>query len=251
MTTAARQTGPEPTDQPDYAANLAAVTARIESAARAVGRDPRQIHVLPVSKTHPAPVLRAVWGAGASHLGTFGENRVQEAASKAEQLADLPVRWSLIGHLQTNKVKDLVPFASELQSLDSLHLARALDRRLQSAGRGLDVYVQVNSSGEVSKTGLQPTEVLPFLADLTAFSSLRVRGLMTIATHTADQAEIRRCFRLTRHLRDQARQEGTVGEGLLSMGMSGDMDLAIAEGATCVRVGTAIFGARCYGTPAA
>lgn len=232
--------------QAGYAARLAAVTARIEDAARAAGREAGDVQLLPVSKTHPSAALRQAWLAGASRLGSFGENRVQEALAKSRDLADLPVRWSVIGHLQTNKVKDLVTFASELQSLDSLHLAQALDRRLQAAGRGLDVYVQVNSSGEASKTGLPPEEVLAFLAGLRACSSLRVRGLMTIAAHTTDTEEVRRCFRLTRELRDQALQDGTVGEGLLSMGMSGDLELAVAEGSTCVRVGTAIFGARDY-----
>lgn len=225
---------------------LAAVRERIDAAARSAGRAPQEVALLPVSKTHPSPVLRAAWAGGVSDIGVFGENRVQEAARKAAELADLPARWSIIGHLQTNKVKDLVAFATELQSLDSLHLAEALDRRLQAAGRGLDVYVQVNSSGEASKTGLPPEEVAGFLAKLPVYASLRVRGLMTIATHTDDRDEVRRCFRLTRQLRDRALQDGTVGEGLLSMGMSGDLDLAVAEDATCVRVGTAIFGARDY-----
>ena len=135
-------------------------------------------------------------------------------------------------------------FADEFQALDSLRLAEALDRRLQAAGRGLDVYVQVNSSGEPSKFGLEPDDVADFLAALPAYSSLRVRGLMTLAANTSDEARVRECFGIMRRLRDAALQAGTVGDGLLSMGMSGDFEAAIEGGSTCVRVGQAIFGTR-------
>lgn len=228
-------------------ANLAAVGQRIEEATRRAGRPSGEVTLLPVSKTHPSPVLRAAWQAGVSELGCFAENRVQEALAKSQDLADLPARWSVIGHLQTNKVKDLVTFAHELQSLDSVHLAQTLQRRLAAAGRTLDVYVQVKSAPEQTKTGVEPEQVLPFLEELTRYPALRVRGLMTVAAHTTDAEAVRACFRLTRELRDQGLREGTVGQGLLSMGMSGDLELAIAEGATCVRVGSAIFGARDYG----
>ena len=138
----------------------------------------------------------------------------------------------------------MAAFADEFQALDSLRLAEALDRRLQAAGRSLDVYVQVNSSGEPSKFGLEPDDVAAFLAALPAYSSLRVRGLMTLAAHTDDAARVRECFRIMRRLRDAALQAGTIGDGLLSMGMSGDFEAAIEGGSTCVRVGQAIFGAR-------
>lgn len=220
---------------------LAQVQARVDAAARQAGRDPAEVSVLPVSKTVPAAVLRDAVAAGATRLG---ENRVQEARAKAAELADLPVTWSLIGHLQGNKVRDAVACAAELQSLDSLRLAQALDRRLQAVGRGLDVYVQVNTSGEASKSGLPPTELAGFLQELRACASLRVVGLMTIAVNSDDAAQVRSCFRLLRELRDSARQAGTVGAGLLSMGMSGDLELAVAEGSTCVRVGQAVFGSR-------
>lgn len=176
----------------------------------------------------------------------MGENKVQEALRKSENLAELGIRWVLIGHLQSNKAKDVARFADEFQALDSLHLAQALDRRLQAEGRQLDVYVQVNSSGEESKFGLEPSEVAGFLREVAAFDSLRVRGLMTLAAHTDDEDRIRECFRVMRELRDAGLQEGTVGDGQLSMGMSGDFELAIEGGSTCVRVGQAIFGARQY-----
>ena len=223
------------------AANLAAVRARIDAAAARAGRDASQIRLLPVTKTVSEERLRAAHAAGITQMG---ENKVQEAARKAENLADLGIHWAMIGHLQTNKAKDVAAFAHEFQALDSLRVAEALDRRLQAAGRGLDVYVQVNSSGEASKFGLAPDDVAGFLADLGACSSLRVRGLMTLAAHTDDRDRIRECFRLMRSLRDAGLEAGTVGDGGLSMGMSGDFELAIEGGSTCVRVGQAIFGAR-------
>ena len=159
-------------------------------------------------------------------------------------LADL--RWSVIGHLQTNKAKLVALFATEFQALDSLRVAQALDRHLQSEGRSLDVFVQVNTSGEASKYGLAPEDVPGFIDALPAFSALRVRGLMTLALFSAEAERVRQCFIVLRTLRDQLRQRAPAGISLdaLSMGMSGDFEIAIEEGATVVRVGQAIFGAR-------
>lgn len=231
---------PNPTAQ-DLRTNLRAVQARLEAAAQRAGRDAAQVRLLPVSKTVPPERVRQAFAAGIRQLG---ENKVQEAKRKSESLADLDIHWTMIGHLQTNKAKDVALFAHEFQALDSLHLAEALDRRLQAAGRGMDVYVQVNSSGEDSKFGLEPRDVPSFLGRLAPFASLRVRGLMTLAAHTTDVARVRECFALMRRLRDEGLQVGTVGDGQLSMGMSGDFELAIEEGSTCVRVGQAIFGRR-------
>ncbi|EJN84302.1 pyridoxal phosphate enzyme, YggS family [Actinomyces naeslundii str. Howell 279] len=225
----------------DFRRNLAAIRARIDAAAERAGRDAAEIRLLPVSKTVLEERLRTAFAAGIIQMG---ENKVQEAQRKSENLADLGISWSVIGHLQTNKAKNVAAFADEFQALDSLRLAEALDRRLQAAGRSLDVYVQVNSSGEPSKFGLEPDDVAAFLAALPAYSSLRVRGLMTLAAHTDDAARVRECFRIMRRLRDAALQAGTIGDGLLSMGMSGDFEAAIEGGSTCVRVGQAIFGAR-------
>ena len=225
----------------DFRCNLAAIRARIDAAAERAGRDAAEIRLLPVSKTVPEERLRTAFAAGITQMG---ENKVQEAQRKSENLADLGISWSVIGHLQTNKAKNVAAFADEFQALDSLRLAGALDRRLQAAGRGLDVYVQVNSSGEPSKFGLEPDDVADFLAALPAYSSLRVRGLMTLAANTSDEARVRECFSIMRRLRDAALEAGTVGDGLLSMGMSGDFEAAIEGGSTCVRVGQAIFGAR-------
>lgn len=198
--------------------------------------------VLVTKSVPPERVLDAI-RAGATDLG---ENKVQEGSRKAKILKREPVRWAMIGHLQSNKVKDALRFAHEVQSLDRLSLATALEKRLQHLGHGLDVLVQVNTSGEASKYGLTPEGVPAFLQELTAFDALRPRGFMTLATFTPDEAEVRRCFRLLRDIRDRARAEAPQGPDLaeLSMGMSGDYVWAVEEGATIVRVGQAVFGAR-------
>ncbi|MCT1478945.1 YggS family pyridoxal phosphate-dependent enzyme [Microbacterium sp. p3-SID336] len=227
----------------DFQANVAAVRDRIDAAAVRVGRDPAAVRLLPVSKTVPTERVRV---AIASGLRLLGENKVQEAVRKSRETTDLDVSWSIIGHLQTNKARDVASFAAEFQALDRLRVAEALDRRLQAAGRGLDVYVQVNTSAEESKFGMPPEELDAFLRALPVYSSLRVRGLMTLALLTPDETRVRECFRVLRTLRDRAREEtpALIGDGELSMGMSGDYEIAVEEGATCVRVGQAIFGAR-------
>lgn len=234
----------------DFRHNLAAVHARIAAACRRAGRDPASVRLLPVSKTKPEAVLRQAYAAGCRMLG---ENKPQEAHRKWEAMADLAdLRWSVIGHLQTNKAKDAARDATELQSLDRIDLAEALHRRLVLEGRTLDVLVQVKTSSEPSKYGMAPGEVSAFLRRIVAeFPTLRVRGLMTMAVNSPDPGEVRACFRSLRELRDQLRQEAIEGVSLerLSMGMSGDFELAIEEGSTEVRIGTAIFGARSYPDP--
>ena len=225
-------------------ANLDAIRARIDAACRAAGRDPGKVRLLPVSKTVDEARLRQAHGIG---LRELGENKVQEAMAKWEAMSDLAdLRWVLIGHLQTNKARHAARLASEFQALDSLRVAAALDTQLQKQGRALDVLVQVNTSGEATKFGLAPDEVEAFVKQLPAFSALRVRGLMTLALFSDDPARVRPCFVRLRELRDRLRQNAPDGIAMdeLSMGMSGDFELAIAEGATTVRVGTAIFGSR-------
>ncbi len=241
--TIARPDWPQATTVDEIAHNLHAVRERIVRACERAGRDPASVRLLPVSKTVDEARLRLAWQAGCQELG---ENKVQEAQAKAEAMADLPIRWSVIGHLQTNKAREVARFASEFQALDSLRVAEALDRRLELEQRDLEVFVQVNTSGEASKYGLDPIAVADFLQQLPAFSRLRVRGLMTLALFSPDPTLVRPCFARLRDLRDRLRP--TLPEGVtldeLSMGMSGDFDLAIEEGATVVRVGQAIFGAR-------
>lgn len=230
--------GPDPTSA--FAANLAAVRHRIEAASLRAGRNPASVRLLPITKTVPAHVLRLAFAAG---IHDFGENKLQEALGKREILADLPIAWSIVGHLQTNKVKYLARFARAFHALDSLRLAEILDKRLMIEDRTLDVYVQVNTSGEESKFGLHPDALLDFVDQLGRFPRLRPRGLMTLAVFSDDMARVRPCFRLLRSLRDRAVQRHA-GLTELSMGMSGDFEAAIEEGADVVRVGQAIFGKR-------
>ena len=226
------------------AENLAAVQDRIATACRAAGRDPADVRLLPVSKTHGPERIREAYDAG-SRL--FGENKVQEAAEKAEIFADVAdLRWAIIGHLQSNKAKVVAGFAAEFHALDSLKIATALDRRLHDVGRRLDVFVQVNSSGEDSKFGLPPEEVESFVRELRGHDLLRVRGLMTLAVFSDDTERVRACFVRMQQLQERLRNLDTAPGSYdeLSMGMSNDFELAIEYGATTVRVGEAIFGAR-------
>lgn len=227
-------------DTAQLAANWAAVRGRVDEACRAVGRDPAAVNVLPVSKTFGPDVVRAAIALG---LRRFGENKVQEIREKAEALGDDTLEWVVIGHLQTNKAKDVARLATEVQSLDRLELADALHRRLAALGRRLNVLVQVKTAREESKHGLAAEALPAFLDQLRAYPTLRVRGLMTLATLSPQPEEVRACFRQLRELRDRCTVLGHVLPRL-SMGMSGDFPLAIAEGATEVRIGTAIFGGR-------
>jgi len=239
----ATENAPQITPQ-TLAANLRTIRQRIDHACEQAGRDPSAVRLLPVSKTKGNDVLRMAYAAGCRELG---ENKVQEARRKAEALADLTdLRWSVIGHLQTNKAKYVARFAHEFQALDRLRVAETLDRRLQKEGRSLDVFVQINSSDEPQKFGLAPADAADFIRQLPQFSALRVRGLMTLAIFSSDTERVRQCFVRMRELRDRLRQEAPAGVSLeeLSMGMSGDFETAIEEGATVVRVGQAIFGPR-------
>lgn len=224
-------------------ANLTAVRSKIAAAAERSGRKPGAVRLVLVTKTVAPERIALALQSGQRDLG---ENKVQEGLKKSAALADHDIRWSMIGHLQTNKVKDVLNFAAEVQSLDRLSLATALEKRLQQLGRSLDVFVQVNTSDEASKYGLAPEEVSSFLRELQAFSTLKPKGFMTLATFTRDEQEVRRCFRLLHEIRDRARDTAPQGAALaeLSMGMSGDYEWAIEEGATAVRVGQAVFGPR-------
>ncbi len=228
----------------DFRRNLAEVRNRIARACERVGRASSSVRLLPVSKTVDEARIRLSYAAGCRELG---ENKVQEAYRKWGAMSDLTdLRWSVIGHLQTNKARLVAQFASEFQALDSARVAEALERRLQTEGRGLDVFVQVNTSGEASKYGLHPDDVVAFVRGLAAYPALRVRGLMTLALLSSETARVRECFVLLRDLKDRIQQDLPRGNEVteLSMGMSGDFETAIEEGATVVRVGQAIYGAR-------
>ena len=217
--------------------------ARIEQACARSGRDPSSLTLLAVSKTFPAQAIREAVDLG---LTAFGENRMQEVREKAPLLEDLSIRWVLIGHLQTNKAKDAARWVDEVQSVDRLALAQALDRRLREEGRTLDILVQVKTSPEPSKSGLAPDQLLTLLDQLHQYPTLKVKGLMTLAVNSEDEARVRDCFRLLRQLRDDAVRAGFPEVARLSMGMTGDFEWAIEEGATDIRIGSALFGHRAY-----
>lgn len=220
---------------------LLRIQQRIAEACVAVGRSASEVRLLPVSKTFAHERVQQAIDLG---LTRFGENRVQDIRTRVEHFNDSTLAWVMIGHAQTNKAKDIARYASELQSLDRLSLAQALQQRLELEQRTLPVFIQVKTAQEVSKSGLEPDELLGFLQQLNGFDRLLPQGLMTMATQTTDQTEVRRCFAQLRQLRDQALEQGFESVQRLSMGMSGDFELAIAEGATDVRVGSALFGTR-------
>lgn len=221
----------------EIAARLAAVRARIERAAARAGRDPSSITLLAVSKTKPKEDVLAAYEAGQR---VFAENYAQELVDKGEALAHLPdLEWHFVGQLQTNKAKYVTRFAKMVHAVDSEKLARELSKR---AAHPLDVLVEVNVGGEASKGGVASNDVASLLATIETLPNLRLRGLMSIPPHTDDPEGSRVFHRTLRTLRDNL--GGPARLPVLSMGMTDDLEVAIEEGATIVRVGTAIFGAR-------
>jgi len=223
-----------------FSENLEELQERIALSAQRSSRRLEEVRLLPVTKTVPAHILRLGFAAG---IRVFGENKIQEAQEKQDVLSDLDIDWTIIGHLQSNKAKHLIRFASEFHALDSLKLANELNRRLTAINRELKVYIQVNTSGEPSKYGLHPDELLPFIDRLHEFPQLKPQGLMTLAIFDPDIVRVRACFQRLRLLRDRAVY---LHKGIkeLSMGMSSDFEIAIEEGASVVRIGQAIFGPR-------
>jgi pyridoxal phosphate enzyme (YggS family) len=229
--------------QDTIASNLAAVRSRIERAAARAGRDPAGIRLVAVSKTFPAAHVEAARATGQLD---FGENRIQEALEKIAALHDPGIRWHLIGHLQSNKTRKAVgPFAL-IQSLDSLDLLRRLDAIAREEHRTVDALIQVDLAGESTKFGLPADGLRTVLAEAATCPGVRITGLMLLPPWLENPEEVRPFFRRLRELRDQLTDEGIPRERLadLSMGMSHDFEVAIEEGATIVRVGTAIFGRR-------
>jgi pyridoxal phosphate enzyme (YggS family) len=225
----------------DLRANWSAVTERVARAAERAGRRPSDVLVVAVSKTVPAERVRAAIEAGVPALG---ENRVQEAATKVP-VVGRAVPWHLIGHLQTNKVRDALACFDLIQSVDRLAVAEALAGRAERDGRRVAALVQVNVAEEPQKGGFAPSELPSALERLAGLPALVVRGLMTIPPLPGDPEESRPHYRALRKLLDEAQGRGLGTDfGELSMGMSGDFEVAIEEGATMVRIGTAIFGPR-------
>ena len=230
--------------QEQLAARLTAVHERIAAAARNCGRSPDEVRLIAISKTHPASAIRTLSELGATD---FGENRVQEAEEKISEIGRDKVRWHLVGHLQANKSRRAVSLFEVIHSVDSLDLARRLDRLCDEEGRDkCSVLVQVDLGHEETKSGVDESE-LPHLVDgLRPLKHLELIGLMTLPPFFDDTEQSRPFFRRLRELRDELESQGAFGgrKGQLSMGMTHDFEVAIQEGATMVRIGTAIFGER-------
>lgn len=226
--------------------NISSLRLRINSAAKRAQRNPDDIILMGVTKTVAPPQIREAYAAG---LRIFGENRVQEFASKAEALKDLPdAEWHMIGHLQTNKAATAAELFAHIDSVDSLRLAQKLNSAAKAQGKKLPVLIEINIAGEAAKSGLAPDSAAleDLLKTAHQLSFLEIRGLMTVPPYNEEPEKSRRFFREMLRLsqRITERQLPAVHVEVLSMGMSHDFEVAIEEGATCVRLGTAIFGAR-------
>ena len=236
-------TNVDPAQEP-LAVRLADVRARLAGAAEKSGRKPDEVRLIAISKTHPTPVLKQVIEFGATDLG---ENRVQEAEGKITEIGRDRVRWHLVGHLQANKVRRAVNLFDVIHSVDSVELAQRLDRLcVEEERESLAVLIQVDLGHEETKSGVDESELIHLIESLGPLTRLKLIGLMTLPPFFDDPEQSRPFFRRLRELRDELNQRGAFGDrtGELSMGMTHDFEVAIEEGATMVRIGTAIFGAR-------
>ena len=224
----------------DIADNIASLRERIAAACARAGRDPESVTLMAVSKNQPPDAVRAALDAG---LKYFGENRVQEAKAKIP-LCPGRAQWQMIGHLQSNKCRDAVALFTMIQSVDSLALAQELNQQCEKAAKTMPILLEVNVAGEGTKFGYRPNAVLAEFTELSKLPRLEIHGLMTIAPYTPSPESVRPVFRRLRELKAECEQ--LLGAPLphLSMGMSGDFEVAIEEGATLVRIGTALFGPR-------
>ncbi|CAM3704883.1 YggS family pyridoxal phosphate-dependent enzyme [Elizabethkingia occulta] len=226
--------------------NLQNILQWIEAACIRSSRNPDEVRLLLATKTVPTDRIKLALEAGCTLIA---ENKVQELKEKYEALKEIPHTNHFIGHLQTNKVKDILKYnVSCIQSLDRIDLAEKLHQRLASENRTIDVLIQVNTSDEESKFGVHPNKAIELVKQVSELSSLKIKGLMTIGLFSAETEKVRTCFRLLKDLQQQIISHNIprVEMKELSMGMSGDLETAIEEGATIVRVGTAIFGQRTY-----
>jgi len=224
----------------DIEQNLRNIQQRLEQACVRSGRSSSEVTLLAVTKGHPPETVRIAAELG---LTVFGENKIQEAKAKIPMCSSR-LHWQMIGHLQSNKCRDAIHFFEMIQSIDSLPLAEEIDRRADQAGKTIPVLLEVNAVGEASKFGYSPEALMRDISALNALRRIEVQGLMTVPPWTPDPEKVRPVFRMMRELK--GRCEEALGASLphLSMGMSGDFDVAIEEGSTIVRIGTALFGAR-------
>ncbi|UFU02038.1 YggS family pyridoxal phosphate-dependent enzyme [Ruania suaedae] len=226
------------------AASIDQVRSRIATAAREAGRDPAEVQLLLAVKRVEAARIREAFDAGATLIG---QNRAQELVATEPDLVDVPHETHVIGHLQSNKVNQVMRWANCVQSVDSSKLAERLDRAAAARERDLDVFIQVNTSGEETKSGVPPEQAGELAAVVGSLPHLHLRGLMTIGANSPDPGEVRASYTALAHARDAVVSSADPGTGEareLSMGMSGDLEIAIAAGATMVRVGTGVFGSR-------
>jgi pyridoxal phosphate enzyme (YggS family) len=223
--------------------NLEIVHKRINQAAKACGRNPEEVHLVAVSKTMPKEKLVAAVEAG---VRTLGENYVQEAREKFNDLYTLPAAWHFIGHLQRNKAKYVVKIFDLIHSVDSLKLAREIDKQAKKLDKIQDILVQVNISEEATKSGTRAEQTLEIVQEISRLENVAIKGLMTMPPYFNAPERVRPFFKALRELRNQIKEEHipNVSMDELSMGMTGDFEVAIQEGATLVRIGTAIFGER-------
>ncbi|HFK5527275.1 TPA: YggS family pyridoxal phosphate-dependent enzyme [Elizabethkingia anophelis] len=226
--------------------NLQNTLQRIETACIRSNRSPDEVRLLLATKTVPVNRIKQALAAGCTLIA---ENKVQELKEKYDDLKEIPHINHFIGHLQTNKIKDILKYdVSCIQSLDRIDLAEKLQQRLEAEDRTIDVLIQINTSGEESKFGIHPEKALELVKQVSELSALKIKGLMTIGLFSAETEKVRTCFRLLKELQQQIISHNIQGVEMneLSMGMSGDLETAVEEGATIVRVGTAIFGQRIY-----
>ncbi|CAL2101787.1 Pyridoxal phosphate homeostasis protein [Tenacibaculum sp. 190130A14a] len=225
--------------------NLNTIYKRIEYACKKVNRTPDEVRLLLATKTVSIEKIRFAIEQG---VPLIGENKVQELKQKTNAIVDLQPDIHFIGHLQSNKIKEVIKWASCIQSIDRLSLAEKLHKRLTLENKTIDVYIQVNTSFEESKFGAKPKDTIALVQEVAKFNNINIKGLMTIGLLSSESKEIRKCFRLLKQLQKDINslQIPNVRIDELSMGMSNDLEIAIEEGATIVRVGTAIFGERIY-----
>lgn len=226
--------------------NFETVEKNVAAACKRAGRDRSEVTLIAVSKTKPVEMLREVYDAGARD---FGENKVQEICEKYDQLPS-DIKWHMIGHLQRNKVKQVIDKAALIHSVDSYRLAQEISVQAQKKGLTIPILVEVNIAGEESKFGISAEDTIQLVEEISVLPNLKIQGLMTIAPYVVDAEENRLYFRLIKQLSVDIKNKNidNVSMDILSMGMTGDYEVAIEEGATMVRVGTGIFGARNYNT---
>ena len=224
----------------DIVSNIHSIRKRILNACKNANRNPLEVKLLLATKTVTAQNIAIALHAGETLIG---ENKIQELKDKFETLKSIPHQSHFIGHLQSNKIKKVIKYANCIQTVDRLSLAEKLQKRLEYENKSIDIFLQFNTSNEESKFGMQPEHVIAFAQQVKKLDRLNIKGLMTIGLFSAETEKVRKCFRILKNIQTELLETG-IAATELSMGMSGDLEIAIEEGATIIRVGTAIFGKR-------